>query len=117
MQDELPANSLTADSLSFENQLPATDMDKLERSASSMSFQQVSLQENSLQAAYSIGNLQSYSLTGMSLSFQDQLSAAYQIDQDKLELEWLKKKTEIFIQLVRNKLWNHLDHLDDSSFP
>ena len=56
--------------------------DKLERSASTRSFRQQSLQQNSLQAAYSIGSFQTHSLTVTSLSFQDQLTPACL---DKLE--------------------------------
>ena len=57
--------------------------DKLEQLASTMSFQQVSLQQSSLQAAYSICSFQTHSLTVTSLSFQGQLTAPCL--QDELE--------------------------------
>ena len=62
-------------------------LDKLERLKSTMSFQQVSLQEKSLQAAYSITDLQPYSLTGMSLSFQNQLTACLGDELEKTALQ------------------------------
>ena len=63
-------NELRQTSLQQESLQAAYSVDKLERSALTMSFQQLSLQQNSLQAAYSIGSLQTHSLTGTSLSFQ-----------------------------------------------
>ena len=64
----------------------------LERPASTRSFHQLSLQQTSLQAAYSIGSFPTHSLTVTSLSLQDQLLTPYQLDHDKLELEWLKRR-------------------------
>ena len=66
-----------------------------------MSFQQLSLQQHSLQAAYSIGSFQTHSLTVTSLSLQDQLLTPYQLDHDKLELEWLKRRQRSSSSLSR----------------
>ena len=80
LHDELATNSLQGISLQA-----AYLQDELARSASeeelertqlcTMSFQQLSLQRSSLQAAYSIGRFQPDSLTETSLSFQNQLTA------------------------------------------
>ena len=59
----------------------------LGQTASTRSFGQQSLQQNSLQAAYSIGSFQTYSLTGTSLSFQDQLSASSLDELERTALE------------------------------
>ena len=73
----------------------------LERSASTMSFQQLSVQQHSLQATYFIGSFQPHSLTVTSLSLQDQLLTPYQLDHDKLELEWLKRRQRSSSSLSR----------------
>ena len=82
--------------------------EELGQIASKRSFGQQSLQQNSLQAAYSIGSFQSHSLTGTSLSFQDQLSAASLDELQRTALEnelaWLKRRQRSCIQLVKNKL-------------
>ena len=74
---------------------------ELEQPASTMSFQQLSLQQHSLQAAYSIGSFPTHSLTVTSLSLQDQLLTPYQLDHDKLELEWLKRRQRSSSSLSR----------------
>ena len=58
---------------------------ELERTASTMSFQQLSLQKNSLHATYSIGSFQTHSLQG-------QLTVAYL--QDELERTALENELE-----------------------
>ena len=79
---------------------------ELERPASTMSFQQLSLQQNSLQAAYSIGSFPTHSLTVTSLSFQDQLTAAY-LEHERArtalenELAWLKRRQRSSTSLSR----------------
>ena len=80
--------------------------EELERTASTMSFQQLSLQQSSLQAAYSIGSFPTHSLTVTSLSLQDQLTAAYledELERTALEneLAWLKRRQRSSSSLSR----------------
>ena len=101
LHDELQENSLQKSSLQA-----AYSEDKLERLASTMSFQQVSLQQSSLQAAYSIGSFQTHSLTVTSLSFQGQLTAAClddELERTALEneLAWLKRRQRSSSSLSR----------------
>ena len=97
LHDELATTSLQGTSLQaayLQDDLARTaSEEELERTQlCTMSFQQLSLQRSSLQAAYSIGCFQPHSLTVTSLSFQDQLTAAYLGD----ELE----KTALHTELV-----------------
>ena len=97
LHDELATTSLQGTSLQatyLQDELARTaSEEELERTQlCTMSFQQLSLQQSSLQAAYSIGRFQPHSLTVTSLSFQDQLAAAYLGD----ELE----KTALHTELV-----------------
>ena len=73
-KSSLQLDKLELRQLSSQPESSLTD-DKLERSDSTMSLQQRSLQKQSLQAAYSIDSFQSDSLTELSLSFQNQLTA------------------------------------------
>ena len=99
-------NELRQTSLQKESLQAAYSEDKLERPASTMSFQQVSLQQSSLQAAYSIGSFQTHSLTVTSLSFQGQLTAACledELERTALEneLAWLKRRQRSSSSLSR----------------
>ena len=101
LHNELRQNGLQKDSLQA-----AYSEKELERTASPMSFQQLSLQQSSLQAAYSIGSFQTHSLTVTSLSFQDQLTAAYledALERTALEneLAWLKRRQRSSSSLPR----------------
>ena len=92
--------SLQQDSLQI-----AFSEEELGQTASTRSFGQQSLQQNSLQAAYSIGSFQTSSLTGTSLSFQDQLSTTSldELERTALdkELEWLKRRQRSSSSLSR----------------
>ena len=89
---------------------------ELERPASTMSFQQLSLQQHSLQAAYSIGSFQTHSLTVTSLSLQDQLLTPYQLAMISLSLNGSKGDRDLH-PACPEQASNHLGHLDDCSFP
>ena len=99
-------NELSATSLQPESSLTE---DKLEQLALRISFQELSLQQHSLQAAYSIGIFQTPSLTGTSLSFQIPALTLTSLNQIELErFQTFKPKSSTRASVDQLTAWSGL---------